>query len=506
MPQAQTVAVPKRLPLYSPLQTRTSNAPFTKDSRLYNGYAEFDKLIEEYKIYKRPGLGATPFQQSTGAGLGSYTETGTATVFSVFGTNLWVAQPLIAGGPASSYIGNIAATVDGSSPYFFETVGTAVNTSRYMVLGNGSAAYTVVLDSGPPNHRPFFQQITDPNFPAQTAFGWCTLNGFLYVMDLNGNIINTTNTNNPLVWSSTGVIRASSNSDIGVALAKQLNYLIAFKQYTTQVFFDNGNPPPGSPLAPVQDSQIPLGCLVGSSVAQIDNTLLWISSNETISPQVVQMDNLTPKVVSTPDVDRILDNITWTSSNPNNNVRAWVLKHAGHRFYGLNLITNNLTLIYDLDQKAWYFWNDFIGNYWPIVSLAFVPPSSGQEGVHLAQHATNGNIYPLDGDYNFPTDFGNVFPVDIYTPNFDGGTTRRKMLNMMYFVGDRQSGSKLQVRYSDDDYNSWSNFRTVDLGDSKPRLSDNGTFQYRRAHHFRHQEATPFRLSAVDLQLDLGTL
>jgi hypothetical protein len=501
MPQAQTVPLPKRLPLYSPLQTRTSLAPFTKDSRLYNGYAEFDRITEGYKIFKRPGLGSTVVASSgkLAAGLGLYTESGTANVFSVFGTSLSIFS---SGSPP---VLTTALTVDGTAPYAFVTVGPAINTSRYVVLGNGAAAYYILFDSGPPLHRQTFAQITDPNFPTTFVPGWCTLDGFLYVMDPSGNIWGTLGPNNPTVWSSTNVIVADSNSDLGVALAKQLNYLIAFKQYTTQVFYDAGNPSPGSPLSSVPDAQLPLGCLVASSIGQIDNTLLWVTSNETISPQVVQMDNLTPKIVSTPDVDRILDNVFWPG-NPNNSVRAWVLKHAGHRFYVLNLIANNITLAYDLDQKGWYIWTDFQGNFWPIVSLAFFPPSFGSEGVHLAQHATNGNVYPLDGDYSFPTDFGNIFPVDIYTPNFDGGTSRRKHLGAMYFNVDKTPGNLLQSRYSDDDYTSWSNFRTVDLSDPKPRLTDEGTFNFRRAYHFRHAKATALRLASIDLQLDIGTL
>jgi hypothetical protein len=499
MPLVGREQIPKRLPLYSPLRTRTSNAPFSKDSRLYNAYAELDREVEGYQIFKRPGLGQTPQFSASGAGLGIYTETGNSYVYSVFSNQAYIYNT---SGPVFSTLGS----VDSSAPYFFETVGPAINTNRYVVLGNGTAAYYSLLDSGPPFHRQIFNHITDPNFPASFVWGFCNLDGWLFVMDPSGNIWGTNGVNNPTVWSSTNVIVASSNADLGVAIAKQLNYLVAFKQYTTQVFYNAGNPTPGSPLAPVPDSQIPLGCLVGASVQQIDNTLLWVSSNQTISPQVVQMDNLVPKIVSTPDVDRILDNITWTSSNPNNNVRSWVLKHAGHRFFGLNLITNNLTLIYDLDQKAWYFWTDQNRNWWPIVGLAFVPPSNGVEGIHLAQHASNGNVYPLDGDYNFPTDYGHIFPVDIYTPNFDGGTARRKFMNMMYFNTDLVRGSVLQARFSDDDYSSWSNFRNIDLSKNKPRMAQNGTFHFRRAYHFRHAAAVPLRIRSIDLQVDLGTL
>jgi hypothetical protein len=496
MPQE---GVPGRWPLYAPLQTRTSNAPFVKDSRLYNAYAEMDRVTGEYQIYKRPGLGGGATSGPTGTGLGLYTETGSGSVYGVVNNQLC----LYFGGATPDFVAEL--TVDNGGPYAFETVGPATFSGRYVILGNGNAAYYVLLDSGPPFHRATYGQITDPNFPGSFVYGWCVLDGYTYVMDFSGGIWGSNGPNNPLVWSSTNVIYASSSSDFGVALAKQLNYLVAFKQYTTQIFYDAGNPAPGSPLAPVPDAQIPMGCLAGTSVRSIDNSLLWISSNQTISPQVVQMDNLSWRVVSTPDVDRILDNISWTG-NPGNGIRAWVLKHAGHRFYCLNLIFNNITLVYDLDQKGWYIWTDYQGNYWPVVETAFVGPGGGEEGIHLAQHYVSGRAYPLDGDYNFPDDYGNVFPVDIYTPNFDGKTSQRKFLNQMYFDCDAFSGNELSVRYSDDDYASWSNFRTADISKRKPRLNKNGTFHHRRAYHFRHQKALPLRIRAAYPRIELGTL
>ena len=65
----------------------------------------------------------------------------------------------------------------------------------------------------------------------------------------------------------------------------------------------------------------------------------------------------------------------------------------------------------------------------------------------------------------------------------------------------------LQVRKNDSDYalDKWSNFRLVDLSKKQPVLTNNGSF-VRRAYNLRHQSATAFRIKAVELQLDLGTL
>ena len=80
-----------------------------------------------------------------------------------------------------------------------------------------------------------------------------------------------------------------------------------------------------------------------------------------------------------------------------------------------------------------------------------------------------------------------------------------KYLHSMDFVADQTAGSTLMVRKTDDDYQTWSNPRMVDLGTHRPRLISNGSFR-RRAYHFRHACNTALRIKAVELQLDIGTL
>jgi hypothetical protein len=114
-------------------------------------------------------------------------------------------------------------------------------------------------------------------------------------------------------------------------------------------------------------------------------------------------------------------------------------------------------------------------------------------------------MYLADGDYAYTTDNGVVFPVDIYTSLFDGGTVRRKYLKILWAEGDQNAGSILQMRFTGDDYQTYNNFRMLDLSKNKPFLTDLGTFTT-RAFHFRHQCATPFRITSISMQIDEGTL
>ena len=149
-------------------------------------------------------------------------------------------------------------------------------------------------------------------------------------------------------------------------------------------------------------------------------------------------------------------------------------------------------------EKIWSQWEDENGNYLPFIACTFDSNNN-----RLWQHESNGNMYYASKAYL--NDNGTVIVSDIYTPNFDGGTSKKKHLNKLFFYGDKVTGGTLKVRFSDDDYQTWTNFRNVDMGQTRPYLDRCGTF-YRRAFHLRHDTNTAFRISAIEHQIELGTL
>ena len=204
------------------------------------------------------------------------------------------------------------------------------------------------------------------------------------------------------------------------------------------------------------------------------------------------MESLVCKPISTQPIERLLDNANCTQAY------GWTHKEMGHIFYGLTLPLANMTLVYDLNSSIWYQWTDASGNYFPIVDSTFTSAQG-----HIMQHISNGDLLtPAATNFN---DLGLLFPVDLYTPKFDGGTRFNKLLTSLEIIGDTVPGSTLKIRFSDDDYKTWTNFRNANLYDQRPMLWDCGTFRS-RAFHFRHLANTPMRISSVDLQLLMGTL
>lgn len=467
MPQSQTVALPKRWPLVIEPENRDDNA--SKDAKLINCFMETRKRDDEAEqwIYKRPGLLIDSTHSESGNGYGLYNWLGD--IYAIFGGTIF---------KNGTSIGSVDAT---GGVYRFSST---LESTRKLVLGNGVKAY--VWDNTT------LTQITDVDFPSPFVKGWSYLDGTTYVMNSLAEIYGS-DIDDPLTWDVLNKIVAQIEPDSGVALGKQLVYTIAFKEWTTEAFFDAGNPT-GSPLGTVQGAKINYGCANADSVQSIDDVLIWLSTTRSAAAQIIMMEGLKAQVVSTKAIERLLDHADLST------VYSWIFKDEGHTFYIITIKEENLTLAFDLRERMWSQWTDVDGNYLPIVSSTF--DSSRQ---HLLQHESNGNVYYADRDYT--NDNGSVITVDVITPNFDGGTRRRKHLNVIEFLADQTGGSELQVRYNDNDYDasSWTDYRSVDLSVQRPILIKNGTFQ-RRAYHLRHQSDTKLRLMALELQLDLGTI
>lgn len=566
---AQTVALPKRWPMI--IEPGNRDESTNQDAKLVNCYVETNQIGQEkeFWVYKRPGLIVDPDAGGTGAGEGAFNWLGD--IYAVFGTTLYknavsigtvdgtggvyrfdqvlgATPKMVLGNGVSAYYydgttltqinayGSVLAahfvigakyTITTTGTTDFTLIGAAASTPgtvftatgigsgtgtaaltatsfvigvTYKILVVGTTDFTLIGASANTVGTVFTATgvgvgtgtVQSTNFPTPLVKGWAYLDGTLYAMTPKAHILGS-NINDPAYWDPLNDILAQIEPDLGVALGKQLVYVVAMKQWSTEIFYDAGNPV-GSPLAPVQGAKINYGCASANSVQNIDDSLIWLCTTRSASIQVILMEGLKATIVSTKQIERLLDHVDLST------VYSFQFKDEGHSFYIVTIKNANLTLVYDMREKVWHQWTDENGNYFPFVSSSY-----NTNRQHLFQHESNGNMYYADRDYL--DDAGKTITIDIYTPNFDAETKRRKTLNMIYFSADQIADSTLSVRYNDNDYDpiKWSHYRLVDLGNQKPQLQNNGTF-VRRAYHFRHAQPTRFRIKAVDLQLDLGTL
>lgn len=325
--------------------------------------------------------------------------------------------------------------------------------------------------------------------PSRFAPGVVHLNNAAFLFGTQAAISNS-DVNDPYAWEPLSFIYAYAELDKAVALSKNLSYIVAFKQQSTEFFRDVGASP-GSPLERLEGLRLAVGCYAPRAVTVVDGTVMWVSVTESGIRSVFRLDNTKATEIATPAIRRVLErvNITYGIS----------FSIAGHSFYVITDPVAKLSLVYDLTSNFWSYWDAFGSGYFPFVSAV----SDGT--TTLLQHESNGKVYRLDP--TLVTDEGANFTLDVYPPQFDGSMRIAKYLSRMYVLADQEPGSRLLVRTSDDDQlqRTWTQFREIDLGSSRPDLYDLGTFT-KRWFHFRHEGAAPCRLIAVELEVLACTL
>ena len=63
----------------------------------------------------------------------------------------------------------------------------------------------------------------------------------------------------------------------------------------------------------------------------------------------------------------------------------------------------------------------------------------------------------------------------------------------------------MKIRHTDDDYQTWSNYRTVDLSKPRAQLYQSGAAR-RRAWEFLITDPVPVRLDAAEVDFEIGEM
>ena len=407
--------------------------------------------------------------------------------------------------------GYTAPTVAFSAPAGGGTTATGtVNVTSGVVtsinITNGGSGYTtsdtltVTISDSTGNGATATASLT--GFPSgPLVAGVAYLDTYTVIASPNGQIY-TSDPNNPRSWNALNYITAESEPDALVGIAKHLNYIVTFGQWSIDWFYDAGTYP-GSPLANSPTYKIELGCANGTSIVAFENIVVWIGTSRDAGPSVYAISGVSPTKISTPYIDRILQNSTLAD------IRAYSFRINGHTFYVLTLADLNVTIVYDVNEKVWTQWT-----MWAIGD-----EGSGVPGIYAEQYfrpsffaQINDTYYVLDDDngtlYTMSDHVYNDAGAPIYyrtvTDIIDGGTTKRKFFQRIEIVGDKVPAT-MNIRHSDNDYQSYSPYRAVNLDKTRPQVYQSGAAR-RRSWEFLCTDNQPLRLQAAEVDFDIGEL
>jgi len=512
-----------RIPLTQPIETRdgllntwaygaASYGLKVKDSRSVNGYFESSQGKREF--VKRPGY--LLYTNTSGLPSG---KTPRGFYQWAFNKNFYIAYDSNTAGTTDIYtvttggsvtlVGNVAGTAhdvnfistDSANTYlFFKT------TSNAFLIWKAAPTTitTITLPTGGVGQR--------------LVPGVCFLDGYIAIGDETGRIY-TSNVNDPTTWNALNYVTAEANPDPLIGIGKHLNYIVAFGSTSIQFLYDAGTSP-GSPLAFSLSYTLETGCINGNTIVPIEQSIIWVGASIEQGRGAFMMDGVNPVKISTPYIDRILDN------DQLNRVYAYSFKYRGHTFYVLTMIVTNVTIVYDVNEKVWTQWTSYS------LGATVDGVSTGDPAVYAEQifrlgffnnsgttnTASNSAYYFLDLidnkiyviysdslDSNFSaSDNGAPIYYRSVTDIVDSGTTKRKFYQRVEIVGDKAPAT-LFIRHTDDDYNTWSAYRSVDLNAPRAQIYQTGAAR-RRAWEFLCTDNQPLRLDAAEIDFSVGEL
>lgn len=288
---------------------------------------------------------------------------------------------------------------------------------------------------------------------------------------------------NPYSWNPSNFITAEQFPDNLRALARQNNMLVALGDTSTEFFYDAGNAY-GSPLARNTSYTLQVGIAAPYAIYQSEKFCMFVGQSESGGRAVWLLDGFAPKEVSDEFVEKILD----AEGTNISNATGYGLRTNGHLFYIVNL--TNTTLCYDLEEKMWHQWS----------GVNCVAMSDSESGRAILQHKTNGKLYYLDPSVG--TDDGTAIQMEIYTTKYDFETMNLKSMQSFNLVSDMVGSTKtVDIRWSDDDYNTWSDWRTLNFYPRAFYVSL-GSFR-RRAFNIKFSGGVPARFEAIEFDLRL---
>jgi len=468
-----------RVPIAQQIESRS--ASLSKDSLSKNCY--FETRNGNREIIKRPGLvefAVAPALTTTAQGMFAFSD-----------GNLYVAAnntlSKITTAGVSSTIGTLVGTLNVC--YFNQTA-----TTPYLLVHNTTNLYTVTT-AGTFAEATQLDTILDGislTAAGRIVPGVVYLDGYTIVMTSTGRLYNS-DIEAPLTWNALNYITAEAEPDLGMGIAKHFNYVVAFGQWSTEFFYDAANAT-GSPLARNAAARIEIGCSNGESITEIEQSVIWIGQSKTQGKSVYMLNGLSPVKISTPWIEKYLN------ADQEDRFRGYAFKISGHTFYVMTqyeTYPNAHTFVYDIDEKEWYVWSSIIS-----ANETYFRPS------YYVQF--NGNYYGMNVEdsliYTVSTtaydDDGEDIQFGATTAIMDSGTTKYKFYRKLEVIGDKVAGT-MQVRHTDDDYQTWSNYRNVDLSLVRPQLYQLGAAR-RRAWQFLCTDAVPLRLAAAEIDFDIG--
>lgn len=277
------------------------------------------------------------------------------------------------------------------------------------------------------------------------------------------------------------------------ALSRYNNYVACLGQFSVELFF-NAAVEDGSPFQRNDSTVVTVGCTSPHTVIQSERQMMWVGNSQEGELGVWVLEKFDVKEITSPLLRRVL-------SDPSLDPEAFsarVIRHKGHKFYMLSLgnASNKFQhmWLYDMQEKFWYEWT-IAGGRGDLIQ------ATGDLGDGTCYIINNRGVYHLTetsyvDDTNLPITFA------WQTDPIDFGSMNRKVAHRLTVVGNKEPDQVYRVSWSDDDSQTWSPWKEVNMNLERPAIVNMGKFR-RRVWRVETSQALPIRVEHFELYYNL---
>src|SRR6266702_1544638 len=265
------------------------------------------------------------------------------------------------------------------------------------------------------------------------------------------------NTIDPLDFAT-----AEGSPDLLISLLVNLREIWLFGSNSTEVFFDSGNA--DFPFERIQGAFIEQGCAAKNSVAKLNETVAWLSSDDRGQGIAVMANGYRPTRNSTH-----AEEFAWSQYERIDDAIGYTYQQEGHVFYVLTFPMGNATWVYDASTQLWHerAWRNpadaSLNRHRSNCQMAF-------GGKIIVGDWENGNLYSLDLDTY--TDNGAILPAIRQAPHYSSGDNTwmifdRFWLDLETGIGlatGQGSDPMVMIAWSDDGGHTFPNEVMVSAG------------------------------------------
>ena len=506
-----------------------------KDNMYHNCFFELYQDTNFGKIgyvIKRPGVSSTVSAQPSDAVANSCYGVGCFTAQDFSNYNIYFAVFYTGDLKYHFYHFNPVTTVvtkiGSSSSYYsldtiyrvkFTNIGLPDDSINMAMVFNDGITYvkgaSIILQASPALGAPWSvgNKLTSAIYLNNRVFVGDTYTGQIWQSSLGGYA----------TFSASEFISVESYGGRLVELGRYNNYIVAFKEYSTEFFEDVGNEN-GSVLTRVGSAVQQLGCTHPSTVVDTGGgELIWLATDEQQKHKVVKLNNsFNVEEIQDQALDKYLNLVaTYDKSY------AYLLNTNGHQFYVLTLCQKllgtpsstdltNVTFVYDLKTKLWTQWYTHGVGTIPVVggaqrrtlgSFRYSSSCTNTFNTNYVQSIDNGKLYQIDDFYG--ADFNGPINFSVQISNLTFGTMKRKFLNSVTIVTDistyNTASESIRLEFSNkDEYVTFSRYLNANR-DSFNEFVARAFGQFRRGTlRLTYQGTLPMRITAINVDFDIG--